>query len=138
MLTQQSMVHGKYHRKTSYLLRIVDVGIREFAGMGYCVNDMQTTHTIKSQLMKSRGSHTKRSHKSIAQMNCTNKSYKMIIEDKMTSPPRMEMMNDAFRCSRATQVSMEYLRLFKLTEICPSQGGGGVNDSRLLVNALDG
>ena len=37
--------------------------------------------------------------------------------------PRMEMMNDAFGCSRATQVQMEDLRLVNLTEICPSQRG---------------
>ena len=33
------------------------------------------------------------------------------------------MTNDAFGCSRATQVSTEYLRLVNLTEICPSQRG---------------
>ena len=38
MLMQQSMVHGKYHGKT---ISNVDVGIREFAGMGYCVNNVQ-------------------------------------------------------------------------------------------------
>ena len=41
----------------------------------------------------------------------------------MMSRPGMEMMNDAFRCSRATQVHMEDLRLVNLTEICPSQRG---------------
>ena len=59
----------------------------------------------------------------IAQINCTNESHKMIVEDKMTSYPRMEMMNEAFRCSRATQVCMEDLRLVNLTEIHPSQMG---------------
>ena len=59
----------------------------------------------------------------------------MIAQGKMMSHPRMEMMNDAFRCSRATQVHMEDLRLVNLTEYHPSQR---VNDSRLLVNALDG
>ena len=47
----------------------------------------------------------------------------MIMEDKMTSCPRMEMMNDAFGCSRATQVHIEDLRLVNLTEICPSRRG---------------
>ena len=47
----------------------------------------------------------------------------MIVEDKMTSHPRMEMMNDAFGCSRATLVYMEDLRLVNLTEIHPSQRG---------------
>ena len=32
--------------KTSYLLSNVDMGIQEFAGMGYCVNDMQTMHQL--------------------------------------------------------------------------------------------
>ena len=41
----------------------------------------------------------------------------------MTSHPTIEMMNDAFRCSRATQVHMEDLGLVNLTEICPSQRG---------------
>ena len=41
----------------------------------------------------------------------------------MTSRQRTEMMNDAFGCSRATQVHMEDLRLVNLTEIRPSQRG---------------
>ena len=44
----------------------------------------------------------------------------MIMEDKMMSSPRMEMMNDAFGCSRAAQVGMDDLRLVNLTEIHPS------------------
>ena len=67
MLMQQSTIHRKYHRKTGYLLRNVDVGIREFVGMGYHVNDMQMMQTIESQLMTSHGSqqndHTNQSHK---------------------------------------------------------------------------
>ena len=51
------------------------------------------------------------SHKSIAQINRTNESHKTIVQNKMTSRPGMEMMNDAFGCSRATQVHMEDLRL---------------------------
>ena len=66
-----STVHGKYHGETSYLLRNVDMGIWDFAGMGYHVNDVQMMQTIKSQLMMSHGSHTKQSHKSITQTNCT-------------------------------------------------------------------
>ena len=76
MLMQQSMVHGKYHRKTGYLLGNVNTGIREFAGMGYHVNDMQTMQTIELQLMMSCGSCTKRSHKSITQMNHTKQLQK--------------------------------------------------------------
>ena len=57
----------------------------------------------------------------ITQINRTNESHKTIAQDKMTSRPRMEMMNDAFGCSRATQVHMEDLRPVNLTEKCPSQ-----------------
>ena len=124
---QQSTVHRKYHGKTSYLLWNVDAGIQEFTGMGYCENDMQTMQTIKLQLMMSCGSHTTRSHKMIAQKNCTKELHKTITEDKMMSRPRMEMMNDTFGCSRATQVHMVDLRLVNLTEICPSQRGEQFN-----------
>ena len=68
---QQSTVHGKYHGKTSYLLRNVDAGIQEFMGMGYHVNNVQMMQTIESQLITSHGSHTKQSQKTIAQTNCT-------------------------------------------------------------------
>ena len=108
---QQSTIDGKYPRKTGYLLGNVDVGIWELVGMRYHVNDMQMMQTIKLQLMTSHESCTKQSHKSITQINHTNELHKMITEDKMTSCPRLEMMNDAFRCSRATQVCMEDLRL---------------------------
>ena len=46
-------------RKTSDLLRNVHAGIGEYAGMGYCVDDMQTMQTEESQLMTSCGSCTK-------------------------------------------------------------------------------
>ena len=59
----------------------------------------------------------------IAQINHTNELHKMIAQGKMTSCPTMEMMNDAFGCSRATQVCMEDLRLVNLTEFCPSERG---------------
>ena len=68
---QQSMIYRKYHGKTGYLLKNVDMGIQEFMGMGYCVDDVQMTQTDQSQMMTSRGSHTSQSHKSIAQMNHT-------------------------------------------------------------------
>ena len=110
MLTQQSMIHGKYHRNTGYLLRNVDAGIQELMGMGYHVDYMQTTWTDEPQMMTSHGSHTSRSNKSIAQ-------------NKMMSRPRMEIMNDAFGCSRATQVHMEGQRLVNLTETHPSRRG---------------
>ena len=47
----------------------------------------------------------------------------MIAQNKRMSRPGMEMTNDAFGCSRATQVHMEYLRLVNLTEIHPSRRG---------------
>ena len=59
----------------------------------------------------------------IAQINHTNESHKMNTQDKMTSQPRIEMMNDTFRCSRATQAHMEDLRLVYPAEFCPSQRG---------------
>ena len=57
--------------KTGYLLRNIDAGIQEFAGMGYHVDNVQMMPPVESQLMMSQGSHTKQSHKSIAQTNCT-------------------------------------------------------------------
>ena len=107
-------------QNTGCLLGNIDMWMGEFVGMGYHVDDVQMMQTAESQLMMSHGSHTKRLHKSITQINHTNKSHKTIAQGKMTSRPRMEMMNDAFRCSRATQVHMEDLRLINLTEYCPS------------------
>ena len=63
-------------QKTSYLLGNVYTGIGEIAGMGYCVDDEQMMQTVKSQLMTSWGSHTKQLHKSITQMNHTQKLQK--------------------------------------------------------------
>ena len=57
----------------------------------------------------------------VAQNDHTNQSNKTIAQDKMMSRPRMEMLNDTFGCSRATQVPMEDLRLVNLTEFRPSQ-----------------
>ena len=71
MLTQQSTIYRKYHEKTGYLLGNVDTGIWEFAGMGYCMDDMRMMQTDESQMMMSCGSRTSQLHKSIAQMNHT-------------------------------------------------------------------
>ena len=98
------------------------MGIQEFTGMGYCVDDRQMTWTDELQMMTSRQS-------------CTSQLHKQITPSKMTSHPRMEMTNDAFRCSRATQVHMEDLRLVNLTGYIQVEE---VNASKLLVNALDG
>ena len=57
----------------------------------------------------------------ITQINHTNESCKMIAQDKMTSCPRMKMMNDAFRCSRASPVHMEDLRQVNVKEKCTSR-----------------
>ena len=51
----------------------------------------------------------------IAQINHTLS----ITQDKMTSQSRMEISNDTFECSRATQAHMEDLRLVNLTEFHP-------------------
>ena len=45
--------------ETSYLLENIQVGMGDFMETGYCVDDVQTMQTIKSQLMMSHGSHTK-------------------------------------------------------------------------------
>ena len=58
-------------QNTGYLLGNIDVGIQEFTGMGYHVNNVQMMPPVESQLMMSCGSHTKQSHKSIAQTNHT-------------------------------------------------------------------
>ena len=110
MLTRQSTIHRKYHSNTGYLLGNVDMGVQEYAGTGYHVDDGQMTRTDELQMMTSHGSRTSQSQKQITQ-------------NKMMSRPRMEMMNDAFGCSRATQVHMEDLRLVNLTEIRPSRRG---------------
>ena len=52
------------------------MGIQEFMEMGYHVNDMQMMQTDESQMMMPCGSHTKQSHKSIAQKNCTKELHK--------------------------------------------------------------
>ena len=110
MFTGQSRIHGKYHGNTSYLLGNIDAGTQEFVGTGYCVDNGQTRRTDESQMMTSH-------------WGCTSQSHKRIAQNKMMSCPRMEMMNNAFRCSRATQVHMEDLRLVNLIETCPSQRG---------------
>ena len=71
MLTRQSMIHRKYHRNTGYLLRNIDMGTQEFAGMGYPVEDGQMTWTDELQMMTSRQGCTSQSHKRIAQTNHT-------------------------------------------------------------------
>ena len=63
MITQQSMIHRKYHGSTSYLLGNVDVGTQEFAGMGNHVNDRQTRQTDELQMMTSHRGRTSQSHK---------------------------------------------------------------------------
>ena len=70
-LTQQSMIRGKYHGNTSYLLRSIDTGTQEFVGMGNHVDDGQTRWTDESQMMMSCQGHTSQSHKQIAQTNRT-------------------------------------------------------------------
>ena len=63
MITRQSMICGKYHSNTSYLLGNVDTGTQEFAGMGNRVNDRQTRRTDELQMMTSRRGRTSQLHK---------------------------------------------------------------------------
>ena len=65
------MIHGKYHGNTGYLLRNIDVGIQEYAGTGYRMDNGQTTLTDESQMMMSHQSHTSQSHKQTTQTNHT-------------------------------------------------------------------
>ena len=60
------MIHGKYHGNTGCLLRNIDAGTQEYTGMGYHVDDGQTTWTDESQMMTSRQRHTSQLHKRIA------------------------------------------------------------------------
>ena len=71
MLTRQSMIHGKYHGNTGYLLRNIDAGIQEYAGMGYRVDNGQMTWADELQMMTSCQSRTSQSHKQITQTNHT-------------------------------------------------------------------
>ena len=71
-------------QNTGCLLGNIDMWMGEFVGMGYHVDDVQMMQTAESQLMMSHGSHTKRLHKSIMQINHTNKSHKTIAQGKMT------------------------------------------------------
>ena len=63
MITQQSMIHGKYHSNAGCLLGNVEAGTQEFTGTGNRVNDRQTRQTDKSQMMMSRRGGTSRLHK---------------------------------------------------------------------------
>ena len=48
MIVRQSTIRANYHGNTGYLLRHVDVGTQEFAGMGNHVNEGQTRWTDMS------------------------------------------------------------------------------------------
>ena len=99
------MICGKYHGKpVTYLVMFTwDSGIhRNRIPFGQCADDATSRVTVD---------------------DITGKSHKMIAQGKMMSRPRMEMMNDTFRCSRTTQVHMEDLRLVNLTEYHPSRRG---------------
>ena len=68
-ITRQSMIHGKYHGNTGYLLGNIDVGMQEFVGMGNRVNEGQMRQTDESQMMMSHWGCTSQLHKQIAQTN---------------------------------------------------------------------
>ena len=54
-------------QKTTYLLRNIDMGTREFVGMGYCVDNVQRTWMDESQMKMSSG---------VTQVNHTNELHK--------------------------------------------------------------
>ena len=58
-------------------------------------------------------------HKQVTQKNHTNQLYKCITQDRMTSQPRMEITDNTFGYSRATQVLMETPETVNLTEFHP-------------------
>ena len=62
-------------------------------------------------------------------------SHKSITWDRMMSQPRMEIMDNAFGCSRATQVLMETPETVNLAEFHPRYNNKQTN---LLVFTLEG
>ena len=62
----------EYHGNTGYLLGNVDMGIQEYMGMGYDMDDGQMKQTDESQIMMLYQSCTSQSHKQIRQTNHTN------------------------------------------------------------------
>ena len=105
------MIHRKYHGKTGYLLRNIDAGIREFAGMGYHVDNMQMTQRDGSQMMMSRWSCTSQSHKSITQTNRTK-------QDDVTS--RNGNDEQCFRMLQSNSGAYGGPEIVNLTETHPS------------------
>ena len=77
-------------------------------GCENCADNVQTSQTDESHKMIAQINHTNQSHKSITQINHTR---------WMTSQLRMKITDDAFGCSRATQVHMDDLRLVNLNRI---------------------
>ena len=51
MIIRQSMIRGKYHGNTGYLLGNIDAGTQEFVGMGNRVDGGQMRQTDESQMM---------------------------------------------------------------------------------------
>ena len=92
------------------------MGIQEYAGTGYYVDDGQMTWTDELQMMMSCGSRTSQSHKRIAQTNRTK-------QDDVTSKNGNDEMMLLDAPEQLRSVRMEDLRLVNLTEICPSQRG---------------
>ena len=68
---RQSMIRGKYHGITGYLLGNVDAGSQEFTGTGNHVNEGQTRQTDELQMMTSHLGCTSQSHKRITQTDRT-------------------------------------------------------------------
>ena len=63
MIIRQSMICGKYHGNTGYLLGNIDAGTQEFMGMGNRVNKGQTRWTDELQMMTSHQGRTSELYK---------------------------------------------------------------------------
>ena len=58
----------------------------------------------------------------------TNQLHKSSAQDRMTSQPRMEITDDTFKCSRATQVCMEADRIPTIRAVSiPNPNGQRMN-----------
>ena len=109
------MIRRKYHGNTGYLLRNVDGGTQEFAGMENHVNEGQMRRTDKSQMMTSCQGCTSESHKRITQTNCTK-------QDDIT--PKNGNNNQRLGVLQSNSGAYGVPETVNLTEICPSRRVG--------------
>ena len=81
MISQQSTIHGKYHRFTGYLLGNIDTGLRNLRE-----RESRERQTDETDRQVTDDDVMSESHKSIAQTNRTNE----VAQKLLTSLPRME------------------------------------------------